>query len=89
MAEEHLSSFKKAADNESQATTGSTAEEPRPRVRKRRKRKRVRQGMLPSRSIFQNKVVLAVCAIVLLFVVLLVLIPRFESGGGPTSATVE
>lgn len=90
MPDERLSSSKVANSNGAEAASGPAAEEAPPqRVRKRRKRRRLTQGMPPSRSIFQNKVVLAICAIALLFVVLLVLIPRFESHGGSTSTAVE
>lgn len=80
MSEETPSSPTSGAESASPVTRRE-ADDERPhgnKVRKRRRRRRVRQGLPAPRSIFQNKVVLAICAIALLFLVLLVVIPRLE-----------
>lgn len=60
------------------------------RVRRRRKERRVRQfGFVPRPSIFQNKVFVVALAIVLLFVIIVVVIPRFEGGGNAPTSAVE
>ena len=61
----------------------------RPRIKKRRKRRRVSQGAPQHSSIFQNKVFMICLAIVLLFVALVVIIPRFEGSPGVQSTPIE